>query len=98
MQALAVRATPPESADAEREGDKPWQGVVANTLNLQRNGAVGFIDWLGGKCLKPGASKAAAERSMPALLNCDRVAGFHRFRERNWRSKTFARRFRRRGQ
>ena len=46
MQALAVRATPPESADAEREGDKPWQGVVANTLNLQRNGAVGFIDWL----------------------------------------------------
>src|SRR3984893_14364617 len=23
------------------------QGVVANTLNLYRNGAVGFIDWLG---------------------------------------------------
>jgi hypothetical protein len=23
------------------------QGVVANTLNLIRNGAVGFIDWLG---------------------------------------------------
>jgi hypothetical protein len=23
------------------------QGVVANTLNLFRNGAVGFIDWLG---------------------------------------------------
>ena len=22
------------------------QGVVANTLNLFRNGAVGFIDWL----------------------------------------------------
>ena len=22
------------------------QGVVANTMNLQRNGAVGFIDWL----------------------------------------------------
>ena len=22
------------------------RGVVANTLNLQRNGAVGFIDWL----------------------------------------------------
>ena len=22
------------------------QGVVANTLNSQRNGAVGFIDWL----------------------------------------------------
>ena len=24
------------------------QGVVANILNLFRNGAVGFIDWLGG--------------------------------------------------
>jgi len=23
------------------------QGVVANTLKLYRNGAVGFIDWLG---------------------------------------------------
>src|SRR6266536_76377 len=26
--------------------DKPRQGVVANSLNLQRSGAVGFIDWL----------------------------------------------------
>src|SRR6516165_11885587 len=32
------------------------------------------------------------------FMNCDHVAGFHRFRERNWRSKTFAHRFRRRGQ
>jgi hypothetical protein len=24
------------------------QGVVANTLTSQRNGAVGFVDWLGG--------------------------------------------------
>jgi hypothetical protein len=41
---------------AQRERDKPRQGVVANTLNLFRNGAacrvflftlVGFIDWLG---------------------------------------------------
>src|SRR4030095_9139033 len=31
---------------AERERDKPRQGVVANTLKLYRNGAVGFIDWL----------------------------------------------------
>ena len=23
--------------------DKPWQGVVANTLNSYREGAVGFI-------------------------------------------------------
>src|SRR6266540_1189290 len=30
----------------QRDGDKPRQGVVANTLNLFRNGAVGFIDWL----------------------------------------------------
>jgi hypothetical protein len=28
-----------------RERDKPRQGVVANTLNLFRNGAVGFIEW-----------------------------------------------------
>ena len=27
--------------------DKPRQGAVAITLNLFRNGAVGFIDWLG---------------------------------------------------
>ncbi len=26
--------------------DKPRQGVVANTLRLYPNGAVGFIDWL----------------------------------------------------
>jgi hypothetical protein len=26
--------------------DKPWQGVVANTLNSYREGAVGFIVWL----------------------------------------------------
>ena len=32
---------------AYRERDKPRQGVVASTLNLFRNGAVGFIDWLG---------------------------------------------------
>ena len=29
------------------------QGVVANTLNLFRNGAVGFIDWLGLIANKP---------------------------------------------
>ena len=28
--------------------DKSRQGVVANILNLFRNGAVGFIDWLDG--------------------------------------------------
>jgi hypothetical protein len=33
--------------EAELERDKPRQGVVANTLELYRNGAVGFIGWLG---------------------------------------------------
>jgi len=46
MQALAVRATPPESADAERKRDKPRQGVVPNTPNFRRTGAFGFIGWL----------------------------------------------------
>ena len=31
---------------AKRDRDKPQQGVVPSTLNLHRNGAVGFIDWL----------------------------------------------------
>jgi hypothetical protein len=30
----------------QRDKDKPRQGVVANTLNSFRNGAVGFIYWL----------------------------------------------------
>src|SRR6266496_5735791 len=29
-----------------RERDKPRQGAVASSLELYRNGAVGFIDWL----------------------------------------------------
>src|SRR5712691_4547512 len=37
----------PNPQPYQRERDKPRQGVVANTLNLLRNGAVGFIDWLG---------------------------------------------------
>jgi hypothetical protein len=32
--------------DIYRDRDKPRQGVVANTLNLFRNWAVGFIEWL----------------------------------------------------
>ena len=32
---------------AEHECDEPRQGVVAIRLNLFRNGAVGFIEWLG---------------------------------------------------
>jgi len=30
----------------QRERVKPRQGVMASTLKLLRNGAVGFIDWL----------------------------------------------------
>jgi hypothetical protein len=30
-----------------RARDKPRDGVVANTPKLYRNGAVGFVDWLG---------------------------------------------------
>ena len=37
--------TPKRVRSAQRERDKPRQGVVANTLNLFRDGAVGFIDW-----------------------------------------------------
>ena len=35
------------SGVSERERDKPRHGVVANTLNLFRHGAVGFVEWLG---------------------------------------------------
>jgi hypothetical protein len=31
---------------AQRERDKPRQGVVASSLKWLRNGAVGFINWL----------------------------------------------------
>src|SRR5215471_4225456 len=33
---------------AQRDRNKPRQGVVAKTLETIRNGAVGFIEWLGG--------------------------------------------------
>ena len=36
----------PKGVFAGRKHHKPRQGVVANTLKLHRNGAVGFIDWL----------------------------------------------------
>ena len=35
-------------AGCYRHRDKPRQGVMANTLDAFRNGAVGFIDRLGG--------------------------------------------------
>jgi hypothetical protein len=36
----------PKGVFAGRKHHKPRQGVVASTLELFRNGAVGFIDWL----------------------------------------------------
>ncbi|PYJ76263.1 MAG: hypothetical protein DME77_06520 [Verrucomicrobia bacterium] len=43
-----------EDANRTREAGNrdEVEGVVANTLNLFRNGAVGFIDWLGRSVLK----------------------------------------------
>jgi len=38
---------PNKHLSAERERDKPRQGVVATMLNSSCNGAVRFIDWLG---------------------------------------------------
>ena len=35
----------------QRERDKPQQGVVANRLDLFRNGAVDVIDWLDARQL-----------------------------------------------
>jgi hypothetical protein len=37
----------PESGFSGRKHHKPRHGVVANTPDSLRNGAVGFIDWLG---------------------------------------------------
>ena len=46
-----------EDANRTREaGNRDGvEGVVANTLNLFRNGAVGFIDWL--DCIAPITSE-----------------------------------------
>jgi hypothetical protein len=39
------------------------EGVVANTLNLPRNGAVGFIDWLDGCIISPKTQSVYSLRS-----------------------------------
>ena len=41
-----MRSTPPNRTREAGNRDEV-EGVVANTLKLYRNGAVGFIDWLG---------------------------------------------------
>jgi len=55
---------------AERERDKQRQGVVAHTPNLFRQGAVGFIDWLGAvsrsKCgVQQPNARCKQDRSRP---------------------------------
>jgi len=62
----------------QRERDKPRQGVVANTLKLYRNGAVGFIDWLGPGLLEPYLSVvlgADIQRLMDNAINDDDFVG-----------------------
>ena len=55
-----------ERGDANRTREAGYldeiQGAVANTLNLYRNGAVGFIDWLGA------ALELRARRGRPLSL------------------------------
>src|SRR2546430_17371963 len=43
-----VREREDENRTREAGNRDEVEGVVANTLNLLRNGAVGFIEWLGG--------------------------------------------------
>ena len=45
------------SGKSSNETDKPRAGVVANTLGLQRNRAVGFIEWLGTSPAQDSLSK-----------------------------------------
>src|SRR5437588_8464958 len=65
---------PNKHLSAERDRDKPRQRVVANTLTLFRNGAVGFIDWLGPRLLEPNFSLipcANVKRLMNNAINDD---------------------------
>src|SRR5262249_4352122 len=59
---------------AERDGDKPRQTSVANTLNTFRNGVVGVIEWLGGSCV------IQIRQNLPIVLralDCSRCAIGH---------------------
>src|SRR3954464_3117717 len=44
---LPLQSSNSDDAHGSKDRDEPRQGVLANTLNLFRNGAVGFIGWLG---------------------------------------------------
>ena len=72
-----------EDANRTREAGNldEIQGVVANTLNLQRNGAakprvlrftlVGFIDWLDGMVIPLWISRQLSERSHVLSGDCE---------------------------
>jgi hypothetical protein len=54
------------------------EGVVANTLSLRRNGAVGFIDWLDGlpamdQSTNNQATNAAEDKNGNVLVRNDGV-------------------------
>src|SRR5213596_48014 len=70
----------PKGGFSGRKHHKPRQGVVPNTLNLFRNGAVGFIDWLGPRLLEPYfsfVSGADVKGLMQHTINDDDlVSGF----------------------
>ena len=63
-----------EDANRTREAGHldEFQGVVANTLNLLRNGAVGFIDWLDDLGL---LSRIVLLKNLH-LVECDDVMDF----------------------
>jgi hypothetical protein len=53
------------------------QGVVANTLKLHRNGALGFIDWLGRR------GNVFAEKNLSRKNDRERRNNHHSKRERD---------------
>jgi hypothetical protein len=56
---------------AQRERDKPRAGSVAISLNLFRNGAVGFIGWLGDTVMRSGITVIqAAPQPLEVLGAC----------------------------
>jgi len=52
----SYEVVPPWPHEVQRERDEPQQGVVANTLNLVRLGAFGFIGSLDGGINKQEAT------------------------------------------
>ena len=66
----------PEREDANRTREAgnrdEVEGVVANTLNLFRSGAVGFIDWLG---LFEGSFRNTDFENVSDRIVCERGGG-----------------------